>query len=106
MANKTRPHQVHFRLSTAETWELWEKVEISGKTQQEYLRCCALGKKITNTNGIRAIVPELKRIGNNLNQIARNCNAGSPAAAAEVEQIRKELEEVWQRLRQFLRGVE
>ena len=106
MANKTRPHQVHFRLSTAETWELWEKVESSGKTQQEYLRRCALGKEITNTNGVRMLVPELKRIGNNLNQIARASNAGSPAAAAEVEQMRKELNEVWQRLRQFLQNAE
>ena len=28
------------------------------------------------TDGIKELIPELKRIGNNLNQIAKRCNEG------------------------------
>ena len=33
-------------------------------------------KQIVNTDGIKELIPELKRIGNNLNQIAKRCNEG------------------------------
>ncbi len=35
-----------------------------------------LEKQIVNTDGIKELIPELKRIGNNLNQIAKRCNEG------------------------------
>ena len=45
-------------------------------THLEYILSCVLEKQIVNTGGIKELLPELKRIGNNLNQIAKRCNEG------------------------------
>ena len=42
--------------------------------QQQYILSYVLGKEIVNTDGIKEIVPELKRQGANLNQIAKRLN--------------------------------
>ena len=47
-------------------------------------------------------MPELKRIGNNLNQIAKSCNEGNQTTHEEVLKQGKELNEVWLQLKQFL----
>ena len=101
--NKTRPKQLAFRVSEAEYKLLQEKIAESGKTQQEYILACVLGKPVVNTDGIRELLPELKRIGNNLNQIARRCNEGGALpSTAEVRKHGEELNEVWRLLKQYL----
>ena len=66
MANKSRPKQLSFRVSEEE-WELLQqKISESGMNQQQYILSCVLGKEIVNTDGIKEIVPELKRQGANL----------------------------------------
>lgn len=73
-------------------------------SQQDYLTRAITQKEIISTDGVKELVPELKRIGNNLNQIARRCNEGNQATHGEVEQIGKELNEVWRLLRQLAQG--
>ena len=84
--NKTRPKQLSFRVSEEEYQQLQEKISESGKNQQEYILSCVLEKQIVNTDGIKELIPELKRIGNNLNQIAKRCNEGGmlPSEAEEI----------------------
>ena len=72
--NKTRPKQLSFRVSEEEYQQLQQKILESGKNQQEYILSCVLEKQIVNMDGIKELIPELKRIGNNLNQIAKLCN--------------------------------
>ncbi|RGY22277.1 plasmid mobilization relaxosome protein MobC, partial [Tyzzerella nexilis] len=49
------------------------------------------------------LIPELKRIGNNLNQIAKRCNEGGMLPSeAEVRKHGEELNKVWQSLRRYL----
>ena len=101
--NKTRPKQLSFRVSEEEYKLLQEKVAESGKNQQEYILACVLGKQIVNMDGIKELLPELKRIGNNLNQIARRCNEGGALPSeAEVQKYGEELNGVWQSLRRYL----
>ena len=64
MANKSRPKQLSFRVSEEEYQQLQEKISKSGKNQQEYILSCVLEKQIVNTDGIKELIPELKRIGN------------------------------------------
>ena len=71
MANKSRPKQLSFRVSEEE-WELLQqKIAESGMNQQQYILSCVFGKAIINTDGIKAVVPELKQQGANLNQIGQ-----------------------------------
>ena len=60
--NKTRPKQLSFRVNEEEYQKLQERVQESGKTQQEYILSCVLDKKIVNTDGIKELIPELKQV--------------------------------------------
>ena len=94
--NRKRNVQIKFRVTEEEAEQIRKKIEKSGGTIQNFMLTC-----IKKTNGNKELLPELKRIGNNLNQIAKRCNEGGELARAdEVEQIKKELEKVWQSLRQ------
>lgn len=106
MANKNRPKQVMFRLSEEEAEKLQRKVEQSGMSQQDYILKAVLEKPITNTDGIKEVVPELKRQGANLNQLTKKLNErGYIDYKQELPQLEKELKEVWQLLKQYLQSV-
>ena len=105
--NRTRSKQIVIRLSESEHDAVKRKIELSGVNQQKYLVGAAMNKNIVNTEGIRDIMPELKRIGNNLNQIARKCNEGRPIDDDTLRAtviIGKELSETWRWLRQLAHG--
>ena len=102
MANKSRPKQVMFRLSEAEAEKLQRKVEQSGKSQQEYILASVLNQSITNTDGIKELIPEIKRVGNNLNQIAKELNGRGYYQYDLITQNQKELMKLWQLLKQYL----
>lgn len=107
MANKSRPKQVMFRMSEEEYEQFMKKVEQSGTNQQEYILRSVLEKPITNTDGIKEVVPELKRQGANLNQLTKKLNErGYIDYKQELPQLEKELKEVWQSLRQYLQKQE
>ena len=90
--NRTRPKQLSFRVSEEEYQQLKEKISESGKNQQEYILSCVLEKQMVNKDGIKELIPELKRIGNNLNQIAKRCNEGGMLPSeAEVRKHGEEL---------------
>ena len=98
--NKKRQKQIIFRLSESEAEKLKKNIERSGRNQQEYLVACALQKKITNTDGIKMLLPELKRIGSNLNQITKVLNATGQYEPQLMTENQKELNDLWQQLRQ------
>lgn len=104
--NKSRPKQVMFRLSEEEAEKLQKKVEQSGMSQQEYILKAVLEKPITNTDGIKELLPELKRQGANLNQFTKKLNErGYVDYKKELPQLEKELKEIWQLLKQYLQSV-
>lgn len=99
---RKRNVQINIRISEAEAEQLRKKVEQSGMSMQEYLLGCALNKPITNTDGIKELYPEIKRIGNNLNQIAKALNGSTYYSYSLITQNQKELEKIWQLLKQYL----
>ena len=104
--NKSRPKQVMFRLSEEEAKELQKKIEKSGISQQDYILKSVLNKPITNTDGIKELIPELKRQGANLNQLVKKLyEKGYIDYKQELPQLEKELKEIWQQLKQYLQSV-
>ncbi len=102
--NRIRPKQIVIRLTEQEKEKLQVKVKKSGLIQQDYLIKCILEKPVLNTDGLKEITPQIKKIGVNLNQIAKTCNEGNQATYEEIQKIGKELNEVWQLLRQLAQG--
>lgn len=104
MQNRIRNKQIVIRMSEEEYQKIKKKVNQSELTQQEYLIRACNNKKIIVIDGIRELTVELKRIGNNLNQIARACNEGRTNCKSELSQIERGLADVWQLLRQLVRN--
>lgn len=102
--NRTRPKQIVIRMREEEFEKVKKQVEKSGMKQQDYLIKAITGKPITNTDGLKEFTPELKRIGVNLNQIAKTCNQGNQVSYDEIHRIGEELNEVWRLLRQLAQG--
>lgn len=101
--NKSRPKQLSFRVSEEEYKQLQKKIAESGKNQQEYILSCVLEKEIVNTDGIREIVPEMKRQGANLNQLVKKLNErGYIDYKKELPMTLEEVRAVWQLLKQYL----
>ena len=57
--NRTRPKQIVIRVSEEELMQIKEKVAKSGKNQQEYIIEALTQPTITNTDGIKELIPEL-----------------------------------------------
>jgi molybdopterin-guanine dinucleotide biosynthesis protein len=102
--NRQRPKQIVIRASEQEFAKIKSKVEKSKLNQNEYLLKSCLDKNIVVVEGFPDLTIELKRIGNNLNQLTRAVHEGKANCNAELAEIEKELSEVWQLLRQLARG--
>jgi len=74
--------------------------------QSEYIRKCVLDKKITVIPGVRDLIVDLKRIGNNLNQLTYGVNAGKVTVLGnDLEEINENLTSVWSRLSKVIKKV-
>lgn len=91
-----------FRVNEKEKEQISKKVKRSKLNQSEYLLKCALDKEIIVIDGLHEMTIELKRIGNNLNQITRAVNEGQANCSEELGAIKKELGETWQLLRSLI----
>ena len=100
--NRKRPKQIVIRLSEQEFEDLKIKVEQSGKTQQQYIIEALTKKRVENTDGLKEVAGELKRQGNNLNQIAKRLNQMDPISYGQFQEDIKEFTQIWQLLKQYL----
>lgn len=93
-----RTKKMTFRL-TAEEYEIIKaKVNEAGISQQQFLLKTALGKEIIHLKEYQSLIYQIKRIGVNVNQIARHCNETGVITQNEMEDVRKGLEQIWQLL--------
>ena len=74
-----------------------EKAFSSYRTPSMYLRDCALDKKIVVIKGVDELASELRKIGNNLNQLTRAVNSGY-AHEVDLRETREEVARIWQSL--------
>lgn len=100
--NKTRTVQLTFRATKDEAALIKKRIKASGLSQQNYLLYAAACRPIMNTDGLKSILPELKRIGNNLNQVARALNGRQYYDYKLITENQKELNALWQLLKQSL----
>lgn len=103
--NRKRPKQIVIRLSEQEFEDLKIKVEQSGKTQQQYIIEALTKKRVVNTDALKEVAGELKRQGNNLNQIAKRLNQMEPVSYGQFQEDIKEFTQIWQLLKQSLQKL-
>lgn len=68
----------------------------------DFVRDCVFKKDIVIINGLDEFSAQLRRIGNNINQLTRAVNAGF-VSQINLTETRKELEKIWQSLNSLLR---
>ena len=104
--SRKRKNLVGFWLDDNEFLSLKNKISQTNLTCSSYLRKCILEKNFTVIPGIRDLVIEIKRIGNNLNQITRSVNEGSLTILGDnLKNIKDDLGLVWENLAETLKKI-
>lgn len=101
--NKSKLKQLSFRLSEKELSEFRAKVARSGLNQQNYIANAVLKVPIIETTAIKELIPQLKRVGNNLNQLVKEFHIKKFCDSKAILNNQQELNKIWQSLKQFLR---
>ena len=105
MTERARNVQIKFYVTEEEAALLQQKIDKSGKSRRDFFLQLASSGKIVRLD---SLMSELKRQGNNLNQLTKvfNTYGDKPLYSKNaMESVRKILEEVgktWRLLNQFL----
>ena len=94
---------ISFRVTPEEKARLERKSRGYDKLS-DYLRDCVLGKEIVVIEGVDRVADELRRIGNNLNQLTRAVHMGQ-IHAVDLSGMRKEVATLWQSLNSLPRDA-
>ena len=73
---RKRNISIPIRVTEKELSVIDKKAAKARLTRTEYLITCALGKEITLIEDLKPILADLRRVGNNLNQLTRLANMG------------------------------
>lgn len=101
-ANRKRKKQISFRVSDEEYENLEAKSKIANLSIPQYCKDVSLSRKIRqpkiDNKGATEIALELRRIGNNINQISKHLNSGLNVQEGQINDLERGLGEIWQLL--------
>lgn len=93
--NKSKPARLEVRLPENEKRYIQHKAEKANKSISEYIRSVGISGVVINTDTSKAaaVLTELNRIGNNINQIAKAVHThGDYVSPDDIKSIREEFE--------------
>lgn len=85
---------ITIRVSEKEKKKLIEKSEVVKLSLSEYLIKQGLDKDIVKIEGLNEFITELRRIGNNINQLIHLANSGR-IYTADLSSVKQELGKIW-----------
>lgn len=95
-----RTKKMTFRLTEKEYNIIQNKVAETGISQQQFLLEMALGKEVVHIKEYQSVMLQIKKIGTNINQIAKHCNQTGVVTEMEMAEIKEGLIQIWQLLNQ------
>jgi hypothetical protein len=101
-SGRSRPMQVKFYVTEVERDLIDEKMRLVGTSNvSAYLRKMAIDGYVivADHTDLKAIVAAMQKIGVNINQIAKRINTTSSIYQDDIEQVQKEVAEIWRLLR-------
>lgn len=101
-AIRTRQKQIKFYVNEKEYDQIKKKVQKSKLTQSEYLIKSALNKKIIVIDGLKEILLELSKEGNNLNEISKNFHNEDRDSIKELKEMKEKLMDLWDEIEKTL----
>lgn len=106
--NRKEPRQISFRVSESEYEKLKQSAATLNMSVPAFVKKKAQGARLIapkfDLESRKSIVKQLTGVGNNVNQIAKYCNSNKSGNEDwqrlnhNIEQLRKELSELWQQL--------
>lgn len=95
-----RTKKMTFRLTNEEYKTIKGKVEKAGISQQQFLLKTVLEKEVICIKEFQSLMFQLKKIGVNINQIAKNSNQTGVVTNNEIEEVKEGLNQIWRLLNQ------
>ncbi len=92
-----KTERIEIRVTPEEKINIALKSKQADKSISEFLIKSATDNKIVVINDLPEMVTELRRIGNNINQLTRLANS-RVITCVDLEGTKKELEKLWQSL--------
>lgn len=99
---RKRNVSIPIRVTEKELNAIDKKAEKACMNRTNYLVACAVGKRITVIDDLTPLLAELRRIGNNLNQLTRLAHLGKIEAISLAE-TNEALQQTYEELRQLAR---
>lgn len=104
---RTKNHQIKFYVSDKELVKLDKNVEKSMLNRSEFLRTVAIEKRVIVIEGLDNFVIQIKKIGVNINQIAKVLNSQNIFdCRKDLQLAQKELNKIWQLLNLLVQKVQ
>ena len=103
---RQRERQILFRVSADEAERIEAKIRQAGLSKRQYLTDAALGSRIVVIEELKTMIIEMKRQGNNLNQIARKLNSGEKVSSQEFADTMSQVRQAWAELTSLIRAAE
>ena len=102
MNKQNKDYFISFRVTAEEKKWIEDHSYGNYRLISDFVRDCVFKKEMIIITGADDVAAELRRIGNNVNQLTRAVNAGY-ASQINLTETRKELEKIWQSLNSLLR---
>ena len=100
---RTRNQSIPFRVTEKELKEIDRKAAKARLSRTEYLIACALGKEITLVEDLKPLLTEMRRIGNNLNQLTKLANMGK-LWVVNLTETKEVLDNIYELIYELARG--
>lgn len=107
-ACERKTHRINCQLNDRDYIEFKSRVSETNMTQQDYIYKAVINGRILSTDGLKELLPQISRIGGNINQIAHRLNTGETPnknIEASLLLIQLGLEDIWQSLKQSLQEL-
>lgn len=99
--NRKRNHQVILRFNDAEYKKFKSRLDKTGMTQRGYVFNLVMQRPVLNISNLDGIEEQIRKIGVNINQVAKKVNISDNVLENDLKQILKEQVKIWQLLRQL-----
>lgn len=103
--NRKRNKGTFVRMTEDEHEKYIKLVKKSKLSQQNYNLKCLLNKDIIVVDGVLNLAEELRKIGNNVNQIAHLCNTINNVNKSDVEELQSDIAKCRRLMIEFLKKV-
>ena len=96
-----------FRATEEEASEIRRKAAAAGMTVSRFLRTSAVNSQVViyNTADVFGLRSEIKKIGNNINQIAMVVNSNRSVYQSDVRELKKQFSELSEKLNEHLKPL-